>query len=312
MSLAITSAIILLLFLAESTCGTKPSYLIGYFVESAKNAVNRRPSALARQATVLVAALNDYYRVHSEYPPYLLGGNPTKEWEETGFHDPLLDCGFLKSYPESSAYEWSPLTMSKVEPRGIRYVRNVVSMPNDPVVEFMREHFKPMIRYEYKQLLSGQPGSSLAGHETGTQILLRRGILEETLESTRYFCAGGVDRLEWYRNGEASLQIHALKYTVFMLISKFSGELYFLADNPDGQFGYQRGDFIESIEGTAKEAWLWFYGFVSDGDSPEEMPGLDLVDNDDGLIQPDGIPDGIVVLYKLKEGEVIEVVKKYD
>jgi len=313
LGLAIASVMALLLLLAEGTCGTKPSYLVGHYVDSLMRAVKRHPSALGRQARLLAEALNDYYGMHDEYPPYLLGGNPTQEWREAGLQDPLLASEVLETYPTSSAYEWSPSTMSTVEPRGIRCIRNVVSTPNDPIVGFMREHFEPMVKYESERLSSGQPSSSLPGRTTGIQVLLRMGILEETFESPRYFCAGGVDRSKWFENGVGPLQTHALKYPVFMLISQFSGELFFLGDDLSGQFGYQRGDFIEAIDGTAKDAWLWFYGFAGwSARTAEQLPGMDLVDNDDGLIQPDGIPDGIVVLYKLKEGKVIEVVKKYD
>ncbi|OPX21496.1 MAG: hypothetical protein B1H03_06495, partial [Planctomycetales bacterium 4484_113] len=116
---------------------------------------------------------------------------------------------------------------------------------------------------------------------------------------------------DWYawREGETRELYERSAFVVpvvWALVLVAGGSIRHDDNEVSGQFGYQRGDFIEAIDGTAKDAWLWFYGNLSVGHSLEEIPGLDLVDNDDGLIQPDGIPDGIVVLYKLKEGKVIE------
>ncbi len=85
-----------------------------------------------------------------------------------------------------------------------------------------------------------------------------------------------------------------------------------------GHFGFQRGDYIEAIEVAPQEAWLWFYasGPLYEVDRisgvKEKLFGLDILETLNGEIRPDGAPDGIILLLKLKEGKVIELVKKYD
>jgi hypothetical protein len=99
-------------------------------------------------------------------------------------------------------------------------------------------------------------------------------------------------------------------------------------------FGYQRGEWFDANE---RECWLWLYGSnlwpetvaydrtehtqysdweqkaskelwrgFADGYGPQ---GLDLLNAATGELEPDGIPDGICLLYKLKDGEVVEIIR---
>ncbi|MCB1216885.1 PQQ-binding-like beta-propeller repeat protein [bacterium] len=98
-------------------------------------------------------------------------------------------------------------------------------------------------------------------------------------------------------------------------------------------FGYQRGDWMGS---DADEAWLWFYGSniwpENNNPIPEERSdyreseyydlffstwiyadrGLDLLNPLTGELEPDGKPDGICLLYHLKNGKVEEVLRAVD
>ena len=95
-------------------------------------------------------------------------------------------------------------------------------------------------------------------------------------------------------------------------------------------FGYRRGDFMGAGAG---EAWLWFYGSNIWPEQNNPVPdnlsemqaeeyyelftgfqefgplGLDLETGRSGRLVPDGIPDGICLLYRLRDGELVEVVR---
>lgn len=287
-------------------------------------------------------ALNRYFEAHGEYPPYLLGGeaHPAEEeyglsmfkaqWADSEMYgkaarealvraqtikeqlsDPLLAGGYLRQYPRW-AYFWDRYEPPLIpDPRGLRRMRNVVSAPNDPVVEYYRSLASPILekRLAY-ELIDGEFRESINPGQPYI-YLAQQGLLQTDLKRSRYFCAGAYE-WAWWNDREfykASVFVGSVVYT----LSLVAGSSIRHNDNTvSGQFGYQRGDFIEFIDGTARDAWLWFYGFVSGGDSPEEMPGLDLVDNDDGLIRPDGIPDGICILYELRDGEVVNVTRAED
>ena len=303
----------------------------------------------------LCNALNRYYEAHGEYPPYLLGGEQPRDDRELLLYDwllsdtygevaraalarahglkgllfdPLMTEGYLRRYP-TWAYYWDREPnppCDTPDPRGLRRMRNIVSAPNDPIVQYYRALASPVL--EKRLALELEDGELPEGQGFGGQrYFVEQGLLQTALGRSRYFC-GGVYERAWSRRRRISAgpgrtveipegksrEACAFVAPVVWALSMVGGaSIFFQSNSVSGQFGYQRGDFIEAIDGTAKDAWLWFYGHIHRfPEFPEELYGLDLVDNDDGLIQPDGIPDGIVVLYKLKEGKVIEVVKKYD
>ena len=278
----------------------------------------------SRDQRRLCSALNRYYAAHGEYPPYLLGGE-AQELKQHELRDPLLDEAYLRNYPLWVYFMYSPASAA-ADPRGLKRMRNVVSSRDDPLVKYYRELESP---YLEGRAASGLDDSDFAHSWQPHRHLWEEGLLLRALDRARYLCGGGVSIEGWF-SGEPNPEddgyrrrprafaydTSAFVYPVLWCLTWLDGSASVLFphyNEVSGQFGYQRGDFIEAIDGTAKDAWLWFYGFAGwSARTAEQLPGMDLVDNDDGLIQPDGIPDGIVVLYKLKEGKVIEVVKKYD
>jgi hypothetical protein len=257
-------------------------------------------------ALELVNAVNRYYADHGEYPPYLLGG-----WSgELGLEDPLIAAGLLKEYP------YPPELGKGYEEAPQERIRNVVSSPNDPVEKLIRERQLPFALSMAKLYEAGQYPIGKAGRTDPPSF--SSGLVAEIATCKRLLCAGGDPSggpLVWIDN--------AYKVVSFTGVAG-SGAKGFAVGNilVNDQFGYQRGDSIEAIEGTPHEVWLWFYvdsafdSAIMDywiaADIPFRNIGLDLVDREKGLIQPDGLPDGIVLLYKLKDGKVVEVVKKYD
>lgn len=257
-------------------------------------------------ALELVSALNGYYAKFGEYPPYLLGG-----WSgDLELEDPLFAAGLLKEYP------YPPSLGKGYEEAPRERIRNVVSSSNDPLEKLIRERQLPFALRMAKLYEAGQYPNGKAGRTDPPSF--SSGQVAQIAACKRLLCAGG------YPSGALQAWIDdAYKVISFTGVAE-GGDKGFPAGmiRVNDQFGYQRSDSIEAIEGTPHEAWLWFYvdtAYESDiedywirAELPFKNIGLDLVDTDDGLIQPDGIPDGIVLLYKLKDGKVTEVVKDYD
>lgn len=262
----------------------------------------------------LVDALNKYYVNYGEYPPYLLGGLA----EEFDLADPLIESGILRSYPK--------VQKSRIGLRFTKPIENVVSSPNDPYVKLLRNKYKDKAIAEAMRLMEGQSETLLRFRwETDDKV----SEIERAFNMERFLCGGGVESL--LPNGDKGhkqgLEVRG-EYVVIpetyqfvdgvgraIRLTEMNLDLMFFTVG--SEFGYQRGEFLSEDK---RSCWLWFYAdepqlqnYLGEPDKPSIwVVGLDLVDTDDGLIQPDGIPDGIVLLYKLKEGEVIEVVKKYD
>lgn len=291
---------------------------IDYEIEQTKRARYIRPVTLERQASVIVKALNKYYERHKEYPQQIYGDVSTKEAIQAGISDPLLSEGFLSRYPKFlSRY----LGDTEADPRGSTFIRNVVSSPDDSLVRFYRESYKGRLSHMLSQLDTENLAQALVDYPNSARLINALKTIQVVgdrkpdmeLERPRLMCGGGADLVKWQDENqgqrfEGQKKDEPMSLFVFptYLIIRYGLGLPISDNNdPAGQFGYQREDFIEAAKGGTNEAWLWFYGFKGN-------QGLDLVTNDVGLIQPDGIPDGIVLLYKLKDGQVTEVVKKYD
>lgn len=256
-------------------------------------------------AQELMHAVNEYYSRFGEYPPYLLGG-----WASgLKLEDPLIEAGVLQKYPLPP-----PPDPNWENGWGVTPMNNVVSSPNDPLVQFLREEFLQKALAEAKDEEKQEHPPWWRQSPTSLEV-------EELMNQERYLCGGGIVVKEEPRtHGTRAFATYSTNVSSGL---KLWGEdphtvRYLLqSDYVDSQFGYQRG---EHIGGNEKQCWLWFYAyetvvpdyFAEAGEPPARVVGMDLVDNDDGLIRPDGIPDGIVLLYKLKEGKVVEVVKDYD
>jgi len=267
------------------------------------------PPADPAYALELVDAVNAYYEKEGEYPPYLLGGLA----EDSQLPDPLIESGILKSYPE----------VEKHRPGGrlIEPIQNIVSSPNDPYVVYLRDKYKDKALAVARRLKARGERDNWSDSPQGPDLVSK---VQRAFSYERFLCGGGI-HLSRLREGREKLVIPE----TLQFVDGVYRAIQLAEENPDpvflmivystvgSEFGYQRGEYVV---GDKRACWLWFYadkpvltGYLDELSKPEQrVVGLDLVDADDGLIQPDGIPDGIVLLYKLKEGKVVEVVKDYD
>ncbi|MCD6283461.1 hypothetical protein J7J84_07705 [bacterium] len=122
----------------------------------------------------------------------------------------------------------------------------------------------------------------------------------------RLLAAGGVTRRAG-RDGQA------LIYTVMpekldKLLSVDGSQFEPYHNFFQGNFGYVRG---EHMGGDEKSAFLWMYG-MRDPLAPGRHRGLDVLNAETGELVPDGIPDGICILYELRDGEVVNVTRAED
>ncbi len=260
----------------------------------------------------LVDAVNEYYEKEGEYPPYLLGGL-AEDWGlvlvgDYQLKDPLIESGILSGYPE--VQKW------RDRQRLIAPIQNIVSSPNDPLVVYLRDKYTGEALTEARRLeAEGQVGN-LSPFPEGTDLAFE---IHRALSYERFLCGGGGCSIHMRAGSERVVHYRTSEFVdgISQVIQLAKGWLSVMFFTIDSEFGYQRGEYVGEDK---RSCWLWFYAdepvltnYLGEPDKPDMwIVGLDLVDADDGLIQPDGIPDGIVLLYKLKEGKVVEVVKDYD
>jgi len=58
-----------------------------------------------------------------------------------------------------------------------------------------------------------------------------------------------------------------------------------------------------------QSAFLWMYGKLH---STDEHVGLDVLNAETGELVPDSIPDGICILYELRDGGVVKITRAED
>jgi len=302
---------------------------------------------LNRRASTILNALNNYYRDKGVYPPYVFGSTP-EELDKYMIVDPLLEGGYLRAYPRRFIPGDSPSWAFKglePPPGGNHWMVNLASAPNDPLVQYLRRqaekrmmeltgfdlegNFQKVTEAPHPYYLRDHFGNDVEAGVEGWISLLKK---------DRFFLAGGVPlsyrdklarELRWLPSITPIYARHwLLGYQVYADGSYVVLHLAELlhdgrgSESMLGHFGYQRGDYFGLDE---KSCWLWFYGVRSPvlgrevkypgSNTPTNamvLYGLDIVDTANGQIRPDGIADGIVLVYKLREGKVIEVVKKYD
>jgi len=290
---------------------------------------NREPYVQNREeaAQIVIDALSEYYSDRGEYPPLLYGdlsaspyapviqegdvlywlsslyvGNEQTEEQFTAFvnlyEDPLIASGYLSAYPLAGQIRdcWG-----RHRWKNIRW-RCAVSTPGTFKIE-----------------------------TADGQLISWDDIYED-------IAARNWDKGQWWRIAEpqhayedvciGECRLYALAAYDLGSSDSDAGQRkkvpveYILHPRPVQEsmpidslpyFGYQRGEWLG---GNPREAWLWFYGFSqveSDEIRGKSMPGyakgLDLISYATGELKPDGIPDGICLLYKLKDGAVVEVVR---
>lgn len=261
---------------------------------------------------LITGALAEYYSAHGEYPPYLLGSTdqpfhlvpahvftrvkgsglfkPTIE--QLYGRDPLLAGGFLRRYPLVDPQPVNPQTTTTCEGPVTRRTRWACC--------FYPVHAPEVCRWDLP--LYGLDGTRIDSRLAGKRMLALGGVEEVQPD-------GGVMQ-----------------------------ELAGLPGNPDfGRtlrfreltgFGYARGD---DFGGSPQQAWLWFYVKAEDalrrpsleeretararseveGREPveyyQEVTGLDILNAATGEVRPDGIPDGVLLVYELSGGKVENV-----
>jgi len=253
-------------------------------------------------ARIISNALNRYFADKGEYPEFLLGGrrHALPEWA-----DPLLEGGYLKHYPRKPGCDASRTGIYHDPRRG--GIVNLVSAPHDPFVEWVFSN------------------SELMAEESGKLQALKE--LKATLPVI--LVAGGVEREvngSLYSAIPSTVEKQA-KNVLFVSFPDTVNEvvwdvltLALAGEDPEGiqgNFGYVRG---ERMGGDEKSAFLWMYGMLPektyhpdpDDPGPTGHVGLDVLNAETGELVPDGIPDGICILYELRDGEVVNITRAED
>jgi hypothetical protein len=242
----------------------------------------------AQVGAVITTALNAYYAEHGEYPPFLLGDTAppfdlipallfcaapdgqlyTPRITALYGPDPLLDGGYLRAYPRVSPQPRDPETRSVCEGDRLHGVRWQCSV------------FTPL-------------GGRLS--ERGVRLCNFQGEdVTAQYAARRLFALGGV--------------AHAMPDGTVLQDYGVSDQLGSNMRYVElTSFGYARGEWLGL---TPQQAWLWFYYpreqsllKHAGGVIRQATRGLDLLNGATGELIPDGIPDGVLLLYKLDAGQ---------
>lgn len=251
--------------------------------------------------------------------------------------DPLIKGGYISNYPRAwPGPRWisycgdCPCPKPKVsDARDITYWRCMYSTPGDFLV---LGGPSPML---YTAALDRW---RVRGKEEGRRVLAT--LDPADFAQARHYALGGRERNPVF--GPYQTFYTAWPGEQYRRIARLYLDFEPVSQQPDLPFfGYQRGEWFGE---SPRSAWLWFYGsniwpehnhppaqyFVdwemSDGvgksaatefyelfawfafpDQP--VRGLDLLNAKTGALEPDGISDGICLLYKLEDGTVVDVVR---
>jgi hypothetical protein len=246
-----------------------------------------RKKIAPKHAKRITTALNKYYVKYGYYPAYLFGGSKNEgELSFTGvewpYDDPLIRAGLLKKYPHYPFGNYHKIV--REDPRSILYIRNVLVTSKSPLFEYFIVQYEskiadPRLTSEKKQL-----EDTVAYLKKGSPFLVPGGSADND------------------KNG-AGYEMMPLE------LRRISDELLSLPTLPSGNFGYVRGEEMVGLALGDKSAFLWLY---ADPYPHGAHLGLDVVNADTGEIKPDGIPDGIVLLYELREGKVVKTTRAED
>lgn len=292
-------------------------------------------------AEIVVPALNAYYRDLAEYPPYMFGGPPTirhtfEHTEESSGQvpnpDPLMTGGYLDEYPLvwcDTMWVLVNLWYVATDPRGYAHWKCMFSTPGD--LRILSPESRMIVSGGFENLFGNAavPDSDCLALEMGKY-------------GDRYYALG----IETAEAGYPQFSVWPPGQTGYANADVENAMEYIRGDMP--YFGYQRGEWLGD---DSNSCWLWFYGYTSWADKYKTLPsnikqakkllldrefatehgqddtlianfcwdtielepkGLDLLDAGRGLLKPDGVPDYICLLYKLKDGAVVEVVRADD
>jgi hypothetical protein len=281
-----------------------------------------------KAAGVILPALAAYFQDHGEYPPYLFGGAAQvySAFELYGNRhlmanrDPLIAGGYLAEYPLVWV-ERMPLSINESADAPCRHIA-----ADDDTRD--SRHWKCMFSTpdDVAYLTDLKDESLPNGVPTLAELKSR------PLTQRRQF-ALGAKRLGDY-------------YTMNLFAGSKDHKQFDYLGSDLPYFGYQRGEWLG---GSQKECWLWFYGHTRWAAGYDPLPthivgvrrmlqdpafevrwaqglnvfptnqggllpltGLDLLNADTAELLPDGTPDYICLLYKLRDGQVAEVVRAPD
>jgi len=253
-----------------------------------------------KHARIILDALNRYYEGKGVYPDYILGGEERwSEWELSP--DPLLKDDYIKAYPTRFISGRGRVVSGfNGDPRGGAHrIKNLVSSPNDGLVQYILDTRRPLSPYRspLKESSSEEGKEGFAASKTLYQEQMK--AWKYVMERGVLLAAGGV-RNE-YPDLDLSISYSAIPSDIQQHLKEW-GSVQEVINGIEGDFGYVRGEHMESDE---KSAYLWMYGMLPDGRTG--LVGLDILNAETGELKPDGLPDGIVLLYELQDGEVVNI-----
>lgn len=264
-----------------------------------------------KQAATLAHALNAYFGDHHEYPPQILGGVALHLKLGSDYVlDPLLEGHYLRKYPAVKSYTRNQVAILDPRKTGIK---NLVSAPYDPVVEWIvREHkppepAKPILWNDDEEYQQQRTEDYVEAMEQYRERLESWEELKE--EVAVILVAGGIDS-GGHTGSLYSVVPPAIEQRLNSVLDPVTRQYGRLQLRPQGipvNFGYVRG---ERMGKDKMSAFLWIYGMP-----PENYyghVGLDLLNAETGELVPDGIPDAVLLLYELRDGEVVGVTRAED
>lgn len=257
-------------------------------------------------------ALNRYFADHKEYPWQIYGGKPGN-WPPPGKEksiDPLLAGGYLAGgYPRH--YHHNGIST------GLAII-NLVSAPHDAVMEnitsrYPTEPIKPsketghnpesikreMERYENYMVEYRERLARYKKFRASVSVLFAAGGIKPSSDWLKEYVGNPGPEPCIVLPGIQEEMIY-----LYMLSPNYPPALALSCN-----FGYVRG---ERMGADKKTAFLWIYGRPS---SPvndirtEVLGGLDVLNAETGELKPDGIPDGVVLLYELRDGKVVKTTR---
>ncbi|MEZ5339481.1 MAG: hypothetical protein R3F46_14625 [bacterium] len=277
-------------------------------------------------AYLIITALNSYHDDNDSYPPFLLGGgNDNSILQQVANQDPLIAGGYLLDYPpyypepdycycsnrcwpfdERDNARWLCMysTPGDYFEHGLSQLKKAVEDNGDPDFRDVR-YDKPEAdgrlyalggRYHRFASVSSRSNYSFwPGRFVDTEYLLRG--THGPYVPLRNFPFFGYQRGEWLGSNESSAWLWFYGDNRAAANSEFT-------PNPAGSWEWV--SCIPTKESGMDQGQLDRLTEIADSFPLYEPQGLDLLNAANGELQPDGIPDGICLLYKLQDGRLVE------
>ncbi len=264
-----------------------------------------REKLAPRFAKSISTALNKYYEKRGVYPPYLTGGS-RREKAPSGVaidwrpFDPLLEERLLRSYPRHNFK--AKFRMLRADPRPVTYMRNAVITGDNPLIDYYILYLGDLIEQEKQSRLDYPDSYRKAPDASDERLKALENSLSYLKQGKPFLVPGGIVRAEDPRDNY-SMMPAGLKSIFPQYLLGDAGYVGFFH-----QFGYVRGEDMVGLGLDTRSAFLWMYADPWHG----AHQGLDVVNAETGELKPDGIPDGIVLLYELRDGKVVKTTRAED